>query len=141
VQLLSPVTILERLSRPLDLLTTGARDLPTRQQTLRAAIAWSYDLLSEVEQRFFRRLGVFVGGWTLDAAEAVTGEPQTFDLLAALIDKSRVRQLDGSAAEARFTMLETIREYALEQLSASEADEAHRRHAAHLLVLGEMVAR
>jgi predicted ATPase/class 3 adenylate cyclase/DNA-binding XRE family transcriptional regulator len=138
IRLLTPPAILERLSRPLDLLTAGSRDLPTRQQTLRTAIAWSYDLLTEAEQKLFRRLGVFVGGWTLEAAEAVAEEPQAFDLLAALSDKSLVRQADGPTGEARFTMLETIREYALERLMASGEDgETRERHANYCLAFAE----
>ena len=132
--------MLGRLGRSLPFLTGGSRDLPSRQQTLRDTIGWSYDLLSEEEQRLFRRMGVFVGGCTLEAAERVgsDGEGDPLDLLASLVDKSLVRQVDGPDGEPRFTMLETIREYALEQLEASgEADTIRRRHAEFFAWLAE----
>jgi predicted ATPase/class 3 adenylate cyclase len=118
--------LLERLSERLDLLK-GDRDADPRQQTLRATIEWSHDLLSEAERRLFRRLAVFVGGCLYDAAEEVTdADPDT---LQSLLDKSLVRKRDA-AGETRYWMLETIREYAAEQLEASgEADERRRRHA------------
>jgi predicted ATPase len=139
VRLLPPLAILERLSRPLDLLSSGARDLPRRQQTLRATIAWSYELLSGAEQALFSRLGVFVGGWELAAAEAVSGLGiETLDLLGGLIDKSLVRQAAGVSPEPRYTMLETIREYAVERLEeCGEAQTACERHAAYFLTLAE----
>jgi predicted ATPase len=125
---LSPARILERLSARLDLLRAG-RDADPRQQTLRATIEWSYDLLTPNEQRLFARLAVFRGGWDLDAAEAVAGAD--LDTLEALVDKSLVRVRDD-----RFTMLETIREYAAERLAAS-GDRANleRRHADHFAAL------
>jgi predicted ATPase/transcriptional regulator with XRE-family HTH domain len=128
-----------RLEHPLGLLTSGSRDLPTRQQTLRATIAWSYDLLNDAEQALFRRLGVFAGGWDLAAAEAV-GELglETLDLLSGLIDKSLVRQGAGTGDEPRYGILETIRTYALEQLAATGEDAAtSERHAAYYLELAE----
>src|SRR4029079_16660413 len=106
----------------------GGRDLPERQQTLRGAIAWSHDLLDQAQQTLFRRLAVFAGGWTVDAAEAVTGfdggpSLSVFDGLDAVRDTSLIRlrdPLDSDAgAEPRFAMLQTIREFAAEQLVAS----------------------
>jgi predicted ATPase len=122
VKLLPPQTLLGRLSSRLTLLTGGARDLPERQQTLRGAIAWSYDLLSPKEQALFRRLAVFVGGWTLEAAEAICATPESAEALpldildgvGALVDKSLVRQQERADGEPRCAMLETIREYGLE---------------------------
>ena len=113
------------------MLTTGARDLPARQQTLRDAIDWSHDLLDEEEQTLFARLAVFAGGCTLEAAEAVCGAD--LDTLGSLVDKSLVRQDDD-----RFTMLETIRDYALERLEAGDRKEVVlRRHAEFFLDLAE----
>jgi len=152
VKLFPPEALLARLSSRLALLTGGARDLPARQQTLRHTIAWSYDLLNDDEQTLFRRLGVFVGGCTLEASEAVTTlnaqtarpEPaagfersSVLDGIAGLLDKSLLRQsADGD--EPRLIMLETIREYALEQLELSgEAAAIRRQHAAYYLTLAE----
>ena len=142
-KLLSARAILERLQSRLQLLTGGALDLPERQQTLRATIDWSYGLLSEAEQKLFRRFSVFIGGCTLEAAEAVcdTGSDLgvgLFEGLASLIDKNLVQRVDGADSEARFTMLETIREYALERLVSSGEESATRRaHAAYCLILAE----
>jgi predicted ATPase len=140
IKLVPPSALLERLEKRLPMLTGGARDLPERQQTLRGAIAWSYDLLSPDEQHLFRRLGVFAGGCTLGAAEAVAGpEPgiETFDGLASLIDKSLLR-LDESGHEPRFRMLETIREFAAEQSKANGEEAAARQsHADWCLNLAE----
>jgi predicted ATPase/class 3 adenylate cyclase len=127
VKLLSPAALRDRLSRRLSTLTGGARDLPARQQTLRDTIAWSHDLLAQPEKTLFRRLSVFVGGWTLEAAEAVStvdaGEiVDAFQGVASLIDQSLVDEWptsDALAAEPRYGMLETIREFASEQLAAS----------------------
>ena len=127
---LSPQQILERLSGRLDLLK-GGRDADPRQQTLRATIAWSYELLTPEEQRLFARLSVFAGGCTLESAEDVAGAE--LDTLGSLIDKSLLRH-----TQERFWMLETIREYALERLADSgEAEELRRRHAEHYLALAE----
>jgi predicted ATPase/DNA-binding SARP family transcriptional activator len=127
VNVLSLRGILEKLDDRLGVLTRGARDLPQRHQTLRQTIEWSYDLLDESEQRAFGRLGVFAGGWTLEAAEAVC--ELDLDGLASLIDKSLLRRSDPANAEPRYTMLETIREYALERLFEAEPDRATpRRH-------------
>jgi len=131
VKVLSPDQLLLRLDRRLPLLTAGRRDLPERQQTLRATIEWSHDLLDAAEQRLFARLGVFSGGWTLDAAEQVCDAD--LDVLASLLDKSLVRR-EGE----RFSMLETIREYAVERLDDSaEAHELWRRHAEYFTELAE----
>jgi predicted ATPase/class 3 adenylate cyclase len=147
VRAVSPDAILSRLEQRLKLLTGGARELPERQQTLRAAIDWSYDLLSEDERRLFRRLALFVGGCTLEAAEAVCdplGELSLdiLDGLASLVDKSLVRPGREVAGEPRFWMLQTIREYAAERLDeAGELVETQRRHAEHFLWLAEESAK
>jgi predicted ATPase len=131
IRVLSPGQLLERLAARLDLLKAG-RGVDPRQQTLRATIEWSYDLLHEEEQRLFARLGVFAGGCTLDAAEAVC--VADLDTLQSLVDKSLVHVREGN----RFWMLETIREYALERLEASgEAGKLRRRHADYFLALAE----
>lgn len=141
IKVLSPRDLLLRLERRLDLLTGGPRDLPRHQQTLRGTIEWSYGLLNEAEQRLFVRLGVFGGGCTLQAAEAVCGEdhqPGVLDLLASLVDQSMVRQMTSAAGESRFAMLETLGEYALERLEASgEADLVRRRHLAYYVTFVE----
>jgi predicted ATPase len=131
VRVLAPAQILERISHRLDLFSAG-RDADPRQQTLRATIAWSHDLLSTGEQRLFARMAVFRGGCTLEAAEEVVDAD--LDALQSLVDKSLLRH-----TEERFWMLETIREYALELLEGSdEADVMRRRHAEHYLALGEL---
>jgi predicted ATPase/DNA-binding winged helix-turn-helix (wHTH) protein/tRNA A-37 threonylcarbamoyl transferase component Bud32 len=143
VKVLSPSSLLARLASRLHLLTGGSRDLPQRQQTLRAAIDWSYDLLTAPEQKLFRRLSVFVGGCSLEGAEAAcdTKGDLGLDLLdgiASMVDKSLVQQIDQATGESRFVMLETIREYGLEKLAASGEEALTRRaHAAYCLVLAE----
>jgi predicted ATPase/class 3 adenylate cyclase len=143
VKLFVPQALLKRLERRLGLLSDGPRDTPARQQTLRKTIDWSYNLLTTDEQTLFRRLGVFVGGWSLEAAEAVCNGADdlhldTLDGLAFLIDKSMVRQEASIYNEPHFTMLETIREYALEQLQRSENRDAIRqRHASYYVALTE----
>ena len=109
-----PAALLARLDTRLTLLTGGGRDLPARQQTMRDAIAWSHDLLTEEEQALFRRLAVFAGGFTPEAAEAVgarAGDPgiDVFDGVASLVDQSLLRAEDGPGGEPRFSMLETVR--------------------------------
>jgi predicted ATPase/class 3 adenylate cyclase/DNA-binding XRE family transcriptional regulator len=157
-KLLSLPALLARLDNRLKLLIGGARDLPIRQQTIRATIDWSYDLLTAAEQWLFRCLSVFVGGCTLESAEAVcTGDgswelgvgsappvPNSqlptpiLDGLATLVDTSLLRREEGKSGEPRFTMLEIIREYALERLEASgEADSVRQRHAGYLLALAK----
>jgi len=144
MKVLSPQAILARLGNRLALLSGGAQDLPARQQTLRGAIAWSHDLLDEADRRLFAALGVFVGGASLEAIDAVCGPEQQRDALdgvTSLVDKSLVRQVDGLAGEPRFTMLETIREFALEQLGAAGLrDEIRSRHAAWFRDVAEAAA-
>ena len=142
-RVLSPSAMLARLQSRLQLLTGGSVDLPERQHTLRNAIDWSHDLLNEAERKLFRRLSVFVGGCTLEATEAVCDTSRDlgvdiFDGLSSLVGQNLVQRVDGSEAEPRFAMLETIREYALERLADSGEHSATRRaHAAYLLVLAE----
>jgi predicted ATPase/class 3 adenylate cyclase len=141
LNLLTPQALLERLTERLPLLTGGARDLPERQRTLRGTIEWSHDLLGPAERTLFARLSVFSGGWSLESAEAVCGPGPSTDVLeglGALVDASLVRHVELADGEPRFTMLETIREYATEQLAASEeAPELRRRHAEHFRDLAE----
>jgi predicted ATPase len=147
VKLLSPHAMLARLETCLDLLTGGARDLPARQQTLRGTVEWSFCLLNAAEQVLFRRLSVFVGGCTLEGVEAVcdTGGDLGLDVLdgmASMVDKSLIQRIDQTNGEARFVMLSTIREYALERLAESGDEPATRRaHAAYHLVLAEEGAK
>jgi predicted ATPase/serine/threonine protein kinase len=142
VKVLSPSSMRTRLASRLQLLTGGARDLPQRQQTLRAAMDWSYDLLSAPEQKLFRRLSVFVG-CNLEGVEAVCDTKGDLDLdlldgMASMVDKSLVQQVEQAKCESRFVMLETIREYALEKLQASGEEVLTKRaHAAYCLVLAE----
>jgi predicted ATPase/transcriptional regulator with XRE-family HTH domain/Tfp pilus assembly protein PilF len=137
--LLSLETLQRRLERRLRVLTNGAADLPQRQQTLRATLAWSYDLLDPAAQLLFRRLAVFVGGWTLEAVEAVCGDSDlpahgVLDRLQVLVDNSLVRRQE----EPRYGMLDTIREYASEKLGASgEIDSIRARHAVFYSRLAE----
>jgi tetratricopeptide (TPR) repeat protein len=141
VKLLPPATLLARLGNRLNVLTGGAQDLPARQRTLRATIDWSYNLLSEEEQALFARLAVFVGGFSLEAAEAVGNLHGDLDLhildgLQSLLDQSLLQQVERLTGEPGFTMLETIREYALEQLVArGEATALQQRHTAYYLAL------
>ncbi len=114
-------------ARPLDLLIDGAHDLPPQQRTLRLAIARSYELLKPDEQLLFRRLGVFAGGFDLAAVEAISTLQHSSDLLRALIGKSLVRAETMADGEQRFFLLETIREFALEQLRAHGQEEAVRQ--------------
>jgi predicted ATPase/DNA-binding CsgD family transcriptional regulator len=159
---LNPSAMLARLDRRLDLLTGGMRDQPSRMQSMRAAVAWSYDLLTPAKQRLFRRLSVFVDGFTLDAAvaacagdEAGAGNqrsvetpesappvspPSVLDGVISLIDKSLLDRAREPVNEPRFTMLETLREYALAQLEASDEMKLIRtRHATWCLALAESV--
>jgi predicted ATPase/DNA-binding CsgD family transcriptional regulator len=147
VKVLPPAALLARLDHRLPLLTGGGPDHPERQQTMRAAIAWSHDLLTLEEQVLFRRLAVFAGGFTLEAAEAVASGPvepgiDPFEGVASLLDKSLLRQEAGPGGEPRFTMLETVREFALEQLAASGEDaETRHRQASWCLALMEAAGR
>ncbi|MBA2597310.1 MAG: hypothetical protein H0V00_11880 [Chloroflexia bacterium] len=146
IRLLPPRALLARLEHTLPFLTGGARDAPERQRTLRDTIAWSHALLSPEEQTLFRRLGAFAGGWTMEAAEfVVAGDtPSPLDVftgLAALVDKSLVRQSGDAAGEPRFGLLATIREFAVEQLAASaESDTIRARHAGYFVTLTETIA-
>jgi predicted ATPase/DNA-binding CsgD family transcriptional regulator len=168
----APASLLARLSgdrggSPLELLTGGPRDVPSRQRSLRDTIAWSYDLLDPEEQAFFCRMSVFAGGFTMEAAEWMTGDRKSWvesgsaislpppssttdelsaqriqysplDLITSLVDKSLLRRREVADGETRFEMLETIREYGLELLAASKAEAATRdAHAGYFLALAE----
>lgn len=134
VKLFAPKALLARLSKRLTLLIDGPRNLPIRQQTLRNTIAWSYDLLDTDEQHLFVRLSVFAGGWTIEAAEVVCGA--TLDQLMSLMDKSLLVIATALDSTPRFAMLETIREYAQEQLTQQDAEDIVRRgHADYMLSL------
>ena len=160
VRVLPPAQLAARLERPLGVLTGGPVDLPERQRTMRATIEWSHDLLSPEEQRLFRRLAVFTGGWTLEAAElmvdggaprpgianGVEVEPHGFiearfavlDLVSGLVDKCLLRAVEGADGLRRFDMLATIRDYGCERLAhAGEEAEFRGRHAAWCLSLAE----
>ncbi|MGH2614230.1 MAG: LuxR C-terminal-related transcriptional regulator [Thermomicrobiales bacterium] len=138
IRILSPEAIRARLERTLPLLTGGPRDAPARQRTIRDTIAWSYDLLSPEEQAVFRRLAVFAGGWTIEAAAAVAAngdEATLLPLLERLVEQNLVRRL-ASGGEPRFTMLETIREFGLDRLAdCAEDDETRGLHATYFLEL------
>jgi predicted ATPase/DNA-binding CsgD family transcriptional regulator len=141
IRLLSPETMLTRLSGRLQLLTGGGRDLPVRQRTLRDTIAWSYDLLGDAEQTLFRRLAIFVGGCTLEAATAIAGQAagphstsaaetpahDVLETVESLVAKSLVGRVETADGQARLVMLETIREYGLERLTELGTLEAVRR--------------
>jgi predicted ATPase/DNA-binding CsgD family transcriptional regulator len=140
IKLLPPQALLARLEHRLAVLTSGTRDLPARQQTLRSTIKWSYELLPAGEQRLFRRLSVFVSGCTLEAVEAVCGETDAvaLDGVASLLDNSLLQQIEQAGDEPRFVMLETIREYGRECLEASgEREETRRAHMYYHLALAE----
>ncbi len=142
VRLFPPAALLARLDKPLSLLSGGDAALPPRQQTMRNAIAWSYDLLEDRERRLFRRLAICVGGCDTDAAEVLWGPEDdptanVFGWIESLVDK-HLLELDERGDRVRLSMLETIREYALEQLAAAgEADALQRRHAGHYHALAE----
>ena len=148
IKVLPPRAMVARLATRLALLTGGPRDLPARQQTMRETIAWSYNLLPPAEQMVFRRMAVFSGGCTLEAAEAVTRDAwddvTALEVLGSLIDRSLVQttwaQADTETGEPRLVMLETIREYAGERLAGSgEEPDLRGRHAAYFLELAEQV--
>ncbi len=142
VRLLTPAAIVEHLGDQLSLLTGGPRDLPDRQRTLRDTIAWSYDLLGPGEQALFDRLGVFAGGWDLEALTAVADtEEDPLNLLEALVESTLVRQDATRDGEPRFSMLDTIRGFALERMrDGGQWQSAHRAHAAHYMALAEVAA-
>jgi predicted ATPase len=145
IKLMTPNSLAARLQSRLELLTGGAADMPQRQRTLRDAIDWSYGLLAPKEQATLARLGVFVGGASLESAAAVAGDAgaaadvgSILDTLASLVDKGLVRQTEANDAEPRFSLLETIREYALGRLDElPEAADVRRRHAERFLELAE----
>ena len=143
IKLLTPQALLARLEHRLQVLTSGTRDLPARQQTLRSTITWSYELLPEGSQRLFRRFSVFVGGCTLGAAEAVCGDTDAvasdvLDGIASLLDNSLLQQTEQAGDEPRFVLLETIREYGRACLEASgEGEETRCAHANYYLRLAE----
>ena len=140
-RILPPQKMLGRLSERLRLLKGGPRDLPTRQQTLRGTIDWSYELLEEEEKALFKRLAVFSGGRTLEAIEVICdpeGDLDALEGVESLVEKSLLRQEEGPTGEPRFVMLETVHEYAREKLQESgEADEIKRTHAEYFLALAE----
>ena len=145
IKLLSPDAILARLEHQLGVLAAGSRDVPERQQTLRGAIAWSYDLLDADARRLFWRLSVFVGGWDLESAEQVCGPSSEvggdlLDGLMTLVDQSLVK-VEEAEGETRFRMLDTIREFAAERLAESgEQNEIERRHTERFQALVEAEA-
>ncbi|HET7094453.1 MAG TPA: AAA family ATPase, partial [Thermomicrobiales bacterium] len=150
-RLFTPQALAERLGHRLPLLTAGPRDAPERQRTLRSTIDWSYDLLSPAAQALFRRLSVFAGGFTLEAAACANAarsimdaaaergdDGPTLDLVASLVDQNLLRRENGHDGAPRFTMLETIREYGMERLTQSGDEAATREaHAAFHLALCE----
>jgi predicted ATPase/DNA-binding CsgD family transcriptional regulator len=140
-KLFPPAALVERLEHRLPLLTGGGRDLPDRQRTIRDSIAWSLDLLSPGEQQLFRGLAVFVGGFTLEAAEVVSEDivaPAVLDGLSRLLESNLLRREGGQIGETRLAMLETVREFGLEQLHTNgEAMAVQGRHAAYYLALAE----
>jgi predicted ATPase/class 3 adenylate cyclase len=146
IKLFSPRALLARLDRRLEVLSGGARDLPARHRTLRHAMTWSYDLLEPGEQAVFRRLSVFASAFSVDAAETICqagGDPglDALDGVTALIDKSFLQQRSSDEGEPRFAMLETVREFALEQLDASDDSKAIRNaHADLFLSIAEKAA-
>jgi tetratricopeptide (TPR) repeat protein len=146
IRVLPSSQILEHLTQRLALLRAGARDLPARQQTMEDAIGWSYELLTEPQQRCFRALGVFVGGWTLETAQAVCwaeearAPQETLLTLAALVDASLVQAEMAAGGAVRFRMLELMREYAVGRLRvAGEEEQCRRRHATYYAGLAESV--
>lgn len=140
IKILTPETLLARLDRSLTVLGTGKRDASERQRTLRGAIKWSYDLLTQDEQTLFRRLGVFAGGFSLHAAETVCDrgdlDMDVLDGLASLVDKSLVQVVEED--EERFSILETIRGFAGEKLEESgEVEEVRQAHVVYFVALAE----
>lgn len=152
ITLFTPALMLERLAHRLSFLIHGPRDLPPRQQSLRAAVGWSYELLAPEEQALFRQLGIFAGGATPEAVEAIAGDPAagvprssaTLDALGSLVQHNLVRTVEQENPDpsGRIAMLETLREYAVEQLDASgETADVALRHAAYFLSLAQAAER
>jgi predicted ATPase/class 3 adenylate cyclase len=144
-KVLSPPALLRRLERRLELPAVPGAEVPARQSTLRQAIAWSYDLLAQEERRLHARLSVFVGGYGVGSAQRIAApesdDLEVLELLAALVDRSLLRESEDSEGEPRFTMLETIREYAHEQLAqAGEEDQLLNRHALEFTAFAEEAA-
>jgi predicted ATPase/class 3 adenylate cyclase/uncharacterized protein HemY len=143
VKYFAPQALFTRLEQGLSVLTGGARDLPARQQTLRGAIAWSYDLLSPEEKALFRRLAVFVDGWTIETAEVVCRaagelEADVLDGMLSLVDKSLLRQQELAGGEPRFWMLQLLREFGMEALrQAGESEVIRQTHVEYFLALAE----
>src|SRR5579864_3958815 len=134
LKVLTPGELVFRLGSRMEVLASSTRDVPARQRALRSAIAWSYDLLDSGERALFRRLSVFAGGWTLADAGSVCaadgGDPLA--MVESLLDKSLIRRLPGDEQTAEFSMLESLRKYAAEQLAShAEAEEMRARHAEH----------
>jgi predicted ATPase/DNA-binding CsgD family transcriptional regulator len=146
IKILPPAALLARLEQRLPVLTGGNRDLPARQQTMRDTLAWSYGLLSPNDQALFRRLSMFVGSFSLEASQAIATAPgdhpsELLDGIASLADKSLLRQDSGVDGEPRYRMLETAREFGLDQLAASgEAETIREWHAGWFLILAKTVA-
>jgi predicted ATPase/DNA-binding transcriptional regulator YiaG len=143
IELFSPTALLARLSNRLQTLTSGPRDMPARHQTMRSAIAWSYDLLAPMEQVVFRRLAIFAAGWTIDAAEYVCkvsddADLDVLDALQCLVNASLVQSMPGFDGEPRFRLLETVREFGLESVAESaELAELERSYANCYLTVAE----
>ena len=133
LKVLTPGELVFRLSSRMAVLAGSTRDVPARQRALRSAIAWSYDLLDSGERALFRRLSVFAGGWTLaDAGSVCAVNGDALTMVESLLDKSLIRRLPGDEQTAEFSMLESLREYAAEQLAShAEAEETRARHAGH----------
>jgi len=145
IKLLSPRQLLSRLEHRFDILRGGTRDLPERQQTLRSAIDWSYELLDESAKKLFRRLSIFVGGWTLEAAEAICNldgdiGPDVMDEMESLVNNSLLTQTQAEDGQTRFGMLETLREYAHERLiESNEINRLRRQHSLYYLEFARKV--
>ena len=146
IRVLTPAELSARMRSSLDLLTAGESDAPPRHQTLRRTLEWSHALLKPEEQRLFRRLAVFSGGFTIESAEAVCNTRRdlgvsVLDGLSSLVDTSLLVSIGHGAAARRFTMLMTVREFALEQLGSSgERDAVRHAHAAYAIVVAEEIA-
>ena len=140
IRVLSPAAINTKLRSSMRLLSSSARDLPERQRTIHGAVGWSYDLLSAEEKRIFTRLGVFAGGFTIEAADAVAGDgaAESVDVIESLCNQSLLGRRDRDEEESRFHMLEVVKDFAVGELDAAgETGEVRDRHAQHFLALAE----